>query len=140
MLHVCLLLQLVVVSPLRRTLETAAGVFGAKAPPATAEAAATAATAAAAAGGLQKPAWVLMNQQAGRPAEITPQQMLYLPPVQRHAVIAAAGAAAAGTSLDAAMGINGGGNGSAGMEFGADQRHEPLRLLAHEGCRERIGG
>lgn len=54
-------IELVVVSPLRRTLETAAGVFGAKAPPATA-AAATAAS-----------AWTLMQQQAGRPAETTPQ-------------------------------------------------------------------
>lgn len=66
--------------------------------------------------------------------------MLYLPPVQRRAVIAAAGAAAAGTALDAAMSVAGDGSGTAGVHSAADQQNEPLRLLAHEGCRERIGG
>ena len=142
--------QLVVVSPLRRTLETAAGVFGAKAPPATAAAAAqaasaaaaTATTAAAAAG--HHPSWTLMHPQPGRPYEATPQQMLYLPPVQRRAVIAAAGAAAAGAAATAAGSL--GSSGAAGAQGPAVEAgvvgddHQPLKLLAHEGCRERIGG
>jgi hypothetical protein len=119
-------LQLVVVSPLRRTLETAAGVFGAKAPPATA-AAATAAS-----------AWTLMQQQAGRPAETTPQPMLYLPPVQRRAAIAAAGASAAGAALDAAVSVGAAFGGAGGVDSRGDD-HQPLRLLANEACRERIG-
>jgi hypothetical protein len=119
-------LQLVVVSPLRRTLETAAGVFGAKAPPTTA-AAATAAS-----------AWTLMQQQAGRHAEITPQSMLYLPPVQRRAAIAAAEASAAGAAPGAAMSMGSALNGAGGVGSGGDE-HQPLRLLANEDCRERIG-
>jgi hypothetical protein len=57
--------------------------------------------------------------------------------LQRRAVIAAAGAAAAGAAVDAAVNLGSSVAGAGGVA--ASEDHEPLRLLAHEGCRERIG-
>jgi hypothetical protein len=102
---------------------------------------------------------VLMRQQLGRPYEVTPQPTVFLPPVPRRTVVAAAGAAAGGAVLDAARRLgnicisdsssssnhNSGStsshnssSSSIGSGTGSDG-HEPLKLLAHEGCRERIG-
>eukprot|EP00878_Enallax_costatus_P026881 GHUV01028889.1.p1 GENE.GHUV01028889.1~~GHUV01028889.1.p1 ORF type:complete len:253 (+),score=59.89 GHUV01028889.1:266-1024(+) len=130
------ILQLVVVSPLRRTLETAAGVFGAANPPPMQAAAAATASAAGsvpepngnAAAAAQQPdnGWILMKPQPQKPYEITRRTMIYLPP------IAAAAAAAA---------ANGSSDGSAGVEgtSGSNGVHRPLPLVAIEGCREKIG-
>jgi len=69
-------LQLVVVSPLRRTLETAAGVFGSVAAPVPdtsgcQSAAAATATAAAALPATSVKNWVLMRAQTAKATEIT---------------------------------------------------------------------
>eukprot|EP00878_Enallax_costatus_P032947 GHUV01036302.1.p1 GENE.GHUV01036302.1~~GHUV01036302.1.p1 ORF type:complete len:402 (+),score=101.12 GHUV01036302.1:240-1445(+) len=129
-------IELVVVSPLRRTLETAAGVFGAANPPPMQAAAAATASAAGsvpepngnAAAAAQQPdnGWILMKPQPQKPYEITRRTMIYLPP------IAAAAAAAA---------ANGSSDGSAGVEgtSGSNGVHRPLPLVAIEGCREKIG-
>lgn len=92
----------------------------------------------------QQAGWTLMHEVSGRPAEVTAQQTLFLPPaVRRRAVVAAAGAAAAGAALDAAMSGTGCKSAGAVPDSGAAAAaagvHEPLELLAHEGCRERIG-
>lgn len=130
--------QLVVVSPLRRTLETAAGVFGRRAAPAP--------TAAAAEGEAQ---WLLMMQQTAKPSEVTHQAALFLPPMSlsRRGVMAAAASSAAAVvgSGDGAGGGAGCGDEDAataaadGSHHHSQQQQQPLKLLAHEGCRERIG-
>ncbi|KAF6262965.1 histidine phosphatase superfamily [Scenedesmus sp. NREL 46B-D3] len=141
--------ELVVVSPLRRTLETAAGVFGALAPPGAPHAAATAAAGAAAAAAgdatdladSSNSSWVWMHPQQQKATEVSRRAVIYLP---------AAGAAAAAAAA-AACGNQGMGSstvGSAGCTGSAatgqqqqqqQQQHVPLRIVAHEGCRERIG-
>eukprot|EP00879_Flechtneria_rotunda_P014634 GHRR01015293.1.p1 GENE.GHRR01015293.1~~GHRR01015293.1.p1 ORF type:complete len:202 (+),score=57.96 GHRR01015293.1:376-981(+) len=115
-------IELVVVSPLRRTLETAAGVFGAIKPPMT-ELAVQEATAS------DKPAtgWVLMHPQVAKQNEISERAQIYLPAVSTGAEAAAAAATAAG----ARQGVGG------QAEIGGGPR--PLPLLANDGCRERIG-
>lgn len=124
-------LQLVVVSPLRRTLETAAGVFGAAAPPASLQAAkvagAVAAATAPAAPAAPSGGWVWMRPQQHKPLEVSRRDIIYLP-----AAGCAAAAAASACRGDGASGAADGGAGSA-------DRNMPLRILAHEGCRERIG-
>jgi hypothetical protein len=70
-----------------------------------------------------------MHPQQHKAAEVTRRAMIYLP---------AAGAAAAAAAAAA-------GKGSVGSSVGAvagqqQQQHLPLRIVAHEGCRERIGG
>jgi hypothetical protein len=132
-----IVLQLVVVSPLRRTLETAAGVFGATAPPAAAAATQAAATAAASDHtSSSNSSWIWMHPQQHKATEVTRRVMIYLPAAGAAAAAAAAAYGNRGVGSSAAAGDSAG---SAASQQQQQQQHVPLRIVAHEGCRERIG-
>jgi hypothetical protein len=72
---------------------------------------------------------VWMHPQQHKATEVTRRAMIYLP---------AAGAAAA--AAEAAAGKRGvGSSEGSGSRQQQQQQHVPLRIVAHEGCRERIG-
>lgn len=71
-----------------------------------------------------------MKPQPDKPHEITRRAMIYLPPIAAAAAAAAENGSSSASSSDWSN--------SAGSE-GSNGVHRPLPLLAHEGCRERIG-
>lgn len=73
-----------------------------------------------------------MTQQVGRPSEATPSPVLYLPKGPQRAVLVApdAGWEAAGVA---------GTSGTSAWQHSSGGVPGPLKLLAHEGCRDRIG-